>query len=148
MKKLFLICGALLTCFGASAQSGLQPFYDREFNEEFVHVTGTLIGIYLFTSFFLAIIRMALDSRIKRRMIERGISETAVSQYLEPARTDRKSSAIKWFLICACSGIGLGIVNFNLPLGIHSVAIMAVCISLSFLAYYFFIQRSEKKNPA
>jgi hypothetical protein len=49
-------------------------------------------------------------------------------------------------MVCYFSrlGAGLMIVNYTQPLGIHSLAIMAFSISLSFLGYYFFIRQAGK----
>ncbi|MBS1948177.1 MAG: hypothetical protein JST47_10455 [Bacteroidetes bacterium] len=145
MKKIATSLFVLLSSVAANAQTGFQGFYDREFNFDLLHIAGTLIGIFLFTSFFLAIFRLFLDGRIKKRMIEKGVSENIVEQFLQPTKTDNKGVAIKWFLIMACTGIGLFIINATLPLGIHSVAIMALSISAGFLGYYLFIRKSEKK---
>jgi hypothetical protein len=145
MKKIGIIALILFASIAANAQAGFQTFNDREFNFDLLHITGTLIGIFLFTSFFLSVIRLFLDSRIKRKMIDKGVSETVVEQFLQPTNRDSKSVAIKWFLILACIGGGLFVINITLPLGIHSVAIMAFSIALSFLGYYFFMKRSEKQ---
>jgi hypothetical protein len=144
MKKILLLSASLLVTFVASAQGSFESFYDREFNFDVLHITGTLIGIFLVTSFFLSIIRLFLDSRIKNRMIEKGVPETVVEQFLQPTNRDSKSNAIKWFLVTACGGLGLAVISITLPLGIHSVSIMAISISLGFLAYYFYIRRSKK----
>jgi hypothetical protein len=144
MKKITTILLILPASLAVHAQSNFQTFNDREFNFDVIHITGTLIGIFLFTSFFLSIIRLILDSRIKNKMIEKGVSETVVEQFLQPTSRDSKSIAIKWFLVLACIGAGLTAINLTLPLGIHSIAIMAFSISLGFLGYYFFIKRTGK----
>jgi len=46
--------------------------------------------------------------------------------------------------VLTCIGIGLLIIDATLPLGIHSVAIMAFSIALSFLGYFMYIRRSDK----
>ncbi len=145
MKKIATLSSILLISVAANAQGDFETFRDREFNFDFLHTTGVLIGIFLFTSFFLAIIRLFLDSRLKSKMIEKGVSETVVEQFLQPTNRDSKSVAIKWFLILACIGLGLSLVNMTLPIGIHSIAIMAFSISLSFLGYYFFIKKANKQ---
>jgi hypothetical protein len=144
MKKIGIIAFALIATVAVSAQGNFQSFNDREFNFDLLHTTGVLIGIFLFTSFFLTLIRLFLDTRIKNKMIEKGVSETVVEQFLQPTNRDGKSVAIKWFIISGCIGLGLAAINLSLPIGIHSIAIMAFSISLGFLAYYFFIKRSEK----
>jgi hypothetical protein len=144
MKKIVTIISLLVVSVAANAQGSFQSFYDREFNFDLLHLTGTLIGIFLVTSFFLSLIRLFLDSRIKNKMIDKGVSEAVVEQFLQPTNRDSKSVAMKWFIILACTGLGLAAVNITLPLGIHSVAIMAFSISLGFLSYYFFMKKTSK----
>jgi hypothetical protein len=144
MKKIITTSLLLITILAANAQGSFSTFNDRDFDLDLLHTAGTLVGIYLFTSFILSIIRFILDGRVKSRMIEKGVSESIVEQFLQPTRTDGKSIAIKWFLVLSCIGIGLLIIDATLPVGIHSVAIMAFSIALSFLGYFLYIRRSDK----
>ena len=57
---------------------------------------------------------------------------------------EEKHINIKWFAILAGLGIGLLLVYYTKPLDIHSLAIMAFSISLSFLGYYFFVKQATK----
>ena len=111
MKKIGIIASALIATIAANAQGNFQSFNDREFNFDLLHTTGVLVGIFLFTSFFLSLIRLFLDSRIKNKMIEKGVSETIVEQFLQPTNRDGKSVAIKWFIISGCIGLGLAAIN-------------------------------------
>jgi hypothetical protein len=144
MKKIASISLILFAAVSANAQQNFQSFPDREFNSDFLHITGFLVGLFLFTSFFLSIIRLFLESRMKNRMIDKGVSETVVEQFLQPTNRDSKSSAMKWFIVSACIGLGLAAINLSLPLGIHSVAIMAFSVALGFLGYYFYMKKSGK----
>jgi hypothetical protein len=78
-------------------------------------------------------------------MVEKGVSENVVERFLQPTNRDVKSMAIKWFLILAGIGVGLTVISFSMPLGIHSLAIMAFSLALSFLGYFYFIKQSG--NP-
>jgi hypothetical protein len=144
MKKIITTVLLLMSIVALHAQGNFSTFNDRDFDLDLLHTTGTLVGIYIFTSFIISIIRFILDGRVKSRMIEKGVSETIVEQFLQPTRTDGKSIAIKWFLVLTSIGIGLFIIDATLPLGIHSVAIMAFSIALSFLGYFMYIRRSDK----
>jgi hypothetical protein len=134
----------LMTGFAANAQTSFETFNDRDFDFDLLHITGTLIGIFLFTSFFLSIIRLILDGRIKRKMLEKEVSENVVEKYLQPTTKDSKSVAIKWFFVLICIGLGLSVIDMTLPVGIHSIAIMSFSIALSFLGYFYYVKRSEK----
>jgi hypothetical protein len=76
--------------------------------------------------------------------VEKGISENIASSILQTNPKEDRNINIKWFAILAGLGTALTIINFTLPLGIHSLAIMAFCIASSFLGYFFFIKYSEK----
>jgi len=67
-----------------------------------------------------------------------------ISSLLQTKTGEDRNINIKWFAILAGIGAGLMIVNYTMPLGFHSIAIMAFSISLSFLGYYFFLRLSEK----
>ncbi|HLK31351.1 MAG TPA: hypothetical protein VKT28_22420 [Puia sp.] len=144
MKKAIVIFSALLVSITATAQTNFQSMYDREFNFDVLHITGTLIGIYLVTSFLLTLVRLFLESRVKHKMIDKGVSETVVEQFLHPTTKDSRSAAMKWFIVSSCVGLGLAAINLSLPLGIHSLAIMAFSISLGFLGYYFFMKKNNQ----
>jgi hypothetical protein len=94
-------------------------------------------------TFILAIIKTILDFRLKSKMVDKGVSDKVVEQFLQPQNRDAKTQAIKAFLILAGIGVGLTAINFTSPIGIHSFAIMAFSIALSFLGYFYFIKRSE-----
>ena len=72
------------------------------------------------------------------------IPEKVASSLLQTNTKDDKNNSIKWFFVLLSVGIGLTIINYNLPLGFHSIATIAFCISASFLSYFFFIKLSEK----
>ncbi|HSZ84887.1 MAG TPA: hypothetical protein VK787_02590 [Puia sp.] len=144
MKKTVAILVVLASFITANAQSYYSPFQDRDFDREIINIAGVLIGIFLFTSFFLGIIRLILDGRVKRKMLDKEVSENVVEKYLQPTNTDSKSTAIKWFFVLVCIGLGLTIINLTLPVGIHSIAIMSFSIALSFLGYFYYVKRSEK----
>jgi hypothetical protein len=63
---------------------------------------------------------------------------------LKPNTTEEGSANIKWFSIFAAIGIGLTIINYALPLGVHSLAIMSFSIAAGFLGYHLFLKRSKK----
>jgi hypothetical protein len=146
MKKTVAILIVLGSFITANAQSYYSPFGDRDFDRDIINIAGILTGIFLFTSFFLGIIRLILDGRVKRKMLDKEVSENIVEKYLQPTNTDSKSTAIKWFFVLVCIGLGLTIINLTQPVGIHSIAIMSFSIALSFLGYFYYVKRSENKN--
>ncbi len=142
MKKLTTLATILIVSFSVKAQGNFEPFRDSTFNFEFLKITSTIIAIVVVAAFILSVIRLIFDNRIKNKMIEKGVSDKVVEQFLQPTKQDTNAQAIKWFLILFGIGLGLIIVNFTMPLGLHSVAIMAFSTSLSFLGYYYFLRKS------
>ena len=143
MKKTIAISMLLLGSLAINAQNYVMPD-GRIFSREFIDVPAIILVVYLISMIILTIIKLILDHRLKSKMIEKGVSENVAAQFLQPTKKDSKNNAMKWFLILTGIGIGLTTIYFFLPIGIHSVAIMAFSIALSFLGYFYFLRQSEK----
>ncbi len=111
---------------------------------QFFDIPCMILVLYLIIMFILSVVRALLDNRLKSQMINKGVSDKLVEQFLQPTATDAKEQAMKWFLILFGIGLGLTIVSNTLPLGIHSISIMTFSLSLSFLGYYFFVKQKGK----
>jgi len=123
----------------ANAQNSIQGINEDVFNACAAIFTAGLVMVFI-----LAIIKRIMDYRIKNKIVEKGVPENIVSSILQTSPKENKNTNIKWFALLAGIGAGLTIIYYTLPLGIHSLAIMAFCIAASFLGYYFFLQQSEK----
>jgi hypothetical protein len=105
------------------------------------------VGIFIaLMVFILALLKRILDFRIKNRIAEKGVSESLATSLLSEGNGNAKTSSFKWFAILAGAGVGLTIVNYTMPLGIHSLAIMSFSIAGSFLVYYFFIRKNSENG--
>lgn len=111
-------------------------------SEQFISIPATLLAVYLVATFILNLIKTNLDHRLKSKMLEKGVSEQVVEQFLQPHNKDARANALKWFLILTGVGLGLFFVYYTLPIGIHSMSIMAFCIAFSYLAYFFYLKQS------
>lgn len=128
--------------FILSAQEAETNHIDRE-----VFRTCSIIFlIALFMLFFIVIIRKIIDYRIKSKIIDKGIPESLVSSILQHNPNEDRNGVVKWGTVIAGIGVGLTIVNYTLPLGFHSLAIMAFCISVSLIAYYLLIRYLDEKT--
>jgi hypothetical protein len=143
MKKLVTIAIIFFTPFVLYAQEDLRIGGGFNIKDEYFRIITAIFVLYLMITFILAIIKTILDFRLKSRMVDKGVSDKVVEQFLQPQNRDAKTQAIKAFLILAGIGVGLTAINFTSPIGIHSFAIMAFSIALSFLGYFYFIKRSE-----
>jgi len=144
MKQVIIIATILLLPFGVNAwhDSTLQEIADMPL--AVIGIPAVILALYLILTFILTFAKSIMDNRLKARMIEKGVSDKVVEQLLQPDGKDVKGQAMKSFLLLSGIGLGLTIINFFLPIGIHSIAIMSFSISLSFLGYYYFLKRSEK----
>ena len=144
MKQVIIIATVLLLPFGVNAwqDSTLQEIADIPLGV--IGIPAVILALYLILTFILTFAKSIMDNRLKTRMIEKGVSDKVVEQLLQPDGKDVKGQAMKSFLLLSGIGLGLTIINFFLPIGIHSIAIMSFSIALSFLGYYYFLKRSEK----
>ncbi len=144
MKQVIIIATVLLLPFGVNAwqDSTLQEIADVPLGV--IGIPAVILALYLILTFILTFAKSIMDNRLKARMIEKGVSDKVVEQLLQPDGKDVKGQAMKSFLLLSGIGLGLSIINFFRPIGIHSIAIMSFSIALSFLGYYYFLKRSEK----
>jgi H+/Cl- antiporter ClcA len=140
MKKIISIAIIAATPIIADAQNSNTQGID----EDVFNACAAIFTAGLFMIFILAIIKRIMDYRIKNKIVEKGIPENIASSVLQTNPKENRNTNIKWFALLAGIGIGLTIIHYTLPLGIHSLAIMAFCIAASFLGYYFFLKQLEK----
>ena len=139
MKKITKAAILLLAPLAINAQGGYNPEYTKIFE-----ICATIFVVILFMAFLLAILKWILEHRLKNKIIDKGVSENMVASVLQTTTKQDGNANIKWFAILAGIGAGLTIVNYTLPLGIHSLAIMFFSTAASFLGYYFFVKKTEK----
>jgi len=145
MKKLIFLFLAFTAPLGVFAED--YHFTEgTSFTRQLFEIPATLFAAWLVITFFISLVRIILDHRLKLKMIEKEVSDKVAEQILQPTKNDTKSQAFKWFLILAGMGVGLGLVSVTTPFGIHSIAIIVCCLSLSFLGYFSYLKRSENNN--
>jgi len=146
MKKRLLIAIILFAPIALNAQSLYEMPNGKTFSRQLFEIPAMMLIFFFVIVFILTIIKLILDHRLKMKMIDKGVSDKVVEQFLKPNRKDVKSQAIKWFLVLAGIGVGLTFTSIFLPVGVHSVAIMAFSLGLSFFAYYTYLKsvRNEK----
>lgn len=141
MKKIITFVLAGFVAMAVNAQdnySGTNSGISRE-----VFRTCAVIFVVLaFMVFILAVLKGIFEYRLKHKIVDKGIPENIVSSILKGNTGEGRNINIKWFAILAGLGAGLTVVNYTLPLGIHSLAIMTFSIAFSFLGYFFYLKRS------
>ncbi len=133
----------ILVATVANAQDdGRQPIDYHLFE-----ICATVASFVLMAFFILALIKRILDYRLKNKVIDKQVTEgMALSVLGESNLQEGRFLNVKWFALLSGIGIGLLIVKFTQPLGIHSFAIMFLSIAASFLGYHLFLSSQGKKN--
>ena len=140
MKRITTTIFVLLSCYMVNAQGVYRV------DSELLSAISIMLFFILLGVFILAIVKLIFDHKVKNKLLDKGAPEDLVSQMLQPVKKDSRDTIIKWFAILAGVGIGLFLVDYFQPLGIHSLAIMSLSLSGSFLGYYFFTGRSAKRE--
>lgn len=134
MKKTIIIFFAVLMANSIYAQ-GVSN-YDVMETVRIVSSFAVLIALMIF---ILSILKRVFEHRLKNKIVDKGVNESITSSILQ-SRDEGKHVNIKWFALLAAAGAGLLIVNYTQPLGIHSLAIMALSISAGFLSYFIYLR--------
>lgn len=142
MKIAFLTIITSATTCAAHAQNNNIPTIDKDIQV----MIGMIIGIAFISFTILSILKLWMRYRLKNKLIDNGLSENIINSILQEGNNSNKNSNLKWFVILAGVGIALTIINYTLPLGIHSIAIMTFCISASFLIYFFYLKHTDKQK--
>src|SRR5918993_2370455 len=129
MKKLILITGIILFSLTSNAQENINfdPFRDRDFVNQFMQAAAIIFVIYLISNFFLSLIKLFLEYKLKNKMMDKGAPENIIRQILQPQKKDNRITAIKWAIIAGGIGLGFTLIAIFPPFGIHSVMLMCFC---------------------
>lgn len=112
-----------------------------------IHSIESLLPIFAITLVVILIIQVTkyiLDHKLKNKIIDRSISEQLASSILEKSVADKKDDSIKWAILLLGISGGLTVAYTTMPLHMHSLAIMAFSAGLSFLVYFFYLQKKNK----
>ncbi|TDO23917.1 hypothetical protein [Pedobacter duraquae] len=144
MKKIFTVTQILIcTVLSANAQ---QPHYtvleDREIAHNLLNSTVIILIMILTSTFILKLIRLFMNDRLRRSMLEKQTPENIIAKLL-PQQKQEKNLAIKWFFLLSAISIGLTATYLTQPIGIHSVLIMSLSAALGFFAYFLFIRNAK-----
>ncbi|WP_028667296.1 hypothetical protein [Runella zeae] len=137
MKKLILI----LTIVGFASTAHAQ---DSLMSQHTFNICASILVLGLVMLFILTVMKRLLEHRIKNRIVEKGVPESIAMSILEVSPKEDRNVNLKWALILAGLGIALFFIHHSQPLGIHSLSILAFCLSASFLGYFFISKSSNK----
>lgn len=118
--------------FMVSAQNG-----NFQNSPEAFRISASILVVVLFMVFILLILKHIFDFRLKNKIVDNGIPENIIASILQTKPKEDGNVNLKWAFILAGLGVAFIIIYYTQPLGIHSLAIMSLCIAASFLGYYF-----------
>jgi NADH:ubiquinone oxidoreductase subunit 3 (subunit A) len=144
MKKISLTVIVSLLAIATQAQDheNFEPFKDREFLFDILHIGTMLIAIYIISSFILQIFKAGMTARIKNRILDKGTQENIVKEILQPDKKENKNYILQWFFIMLAIGVAFLLLMITSPFGLHSLAIIAFSIAAGFGAYYYFTRQN------
>jgi hypothetical protein len=140
MKKIATIISLMSAGITANAQTVFDPFTNEQAFFEMMHSVVIIILVFLASSFVLTLIKLFLDDRLKRTIVEKGVAEGVIAQLL-PANQKGKENSLKWFAILTAIAIGLTVISFYMPSGLYAATVMIFSIALGFLGYYFLLKK-------
>lgn len=139
MKRSISILLFLFFSIIANAQPTYILSNDRGITTEFMRSIFATIVLCIICGFILSLVRIILNDQLKRKMLEKGVPGEVIASMLP--RKNELTIAVKWFTILMAISIGLLIISFTSPLGIHSIIIMTVCVALGFWGFYLWAKR-------
>ncbi|RIW13404.1 hypothetical protein D0X99_16675 [Algoriphagus lacus] len=87
------------------------------------------------------LIKYFLEYRIKNKLIDRGMAEQLSAYLLDKNVQEKQDEVVKLAIIFFGVGLGLLLTYLTSPINLHSLAIIAFCLGLSYLAYFFYLRK-------
>ena len=110
-------------------------------NEDMFNICATILVVALAMVFVLSLVKKIFAQRLKNKIIEKGIPESLAESVLKSGSADDGDANLKWCLILTGLGVGLGVVHYTTPLGLHSLAILSLSIAAGFFCYFIYTKR-------
>jgi hypothetical protein len=146
MKKILTGIIILLVTVPAFAQNKLVT--DNKSNAvepATIEPVGQILLPILFITFLvfmlINLIKYFLEFRLKNKLIDRGMTEQLSAYLLNKNDEEKQNEVIKLAILFCGVGAGLFMTYLTGPIHIHSLAIMAFSLGLSYLAYFFYLRR-------
>jgi len=146
MKKLLTSIIILLVTVQAFAQNKLVT--ENKSNsvepatiEPISQILLPILFITFLVFMLINLIKYFLEFRLKNKLIDRGMSEQLSAYLLNKNDQEKQDEVIKLAILFCGIGTGLIMTYLTAPIHIHSLAIMAFSLGLSYLAYFFYLRR-------
>lgn len=139
MKKIISTIPAAFLPALASAQTTKSTYIDRD--QIALGVTVLLVAFLLV--FLLELTKRYFQHRLKEKVLESGVSQELAAVLLQSDRPDILRTCIKWLAIFLGLACGFAIIAFLDIKTWAAFAVLSLCLSGSFLGYYFFLKKSD-----
>lgn len=139
MKRTIITSLLLSSTVGAFAQGGTVA--DKQVVLFFGNAIAIVLTIWIAASFLLSLIRMFLNDRLRRALLEKNASEETIAQILP--KNDLSRLALKWCCLFVAAGVGFTICYFNQPIGLHWAIIMSFSLAVGLLVFYLINKRLD-----
>lgn len=120
----------------AWAQSGPEGVGAKYIIEKYAAMFSIFFMVFMVASFIVIFSRLIIEAWLKNKMIERGLSEPILTQFMQSNKKNARLEALKWALIFAGLGTGLLLVSVFHPLRVYSLPVLSLSLALSFYVYY------------
>jgi hypothetical protein len=144
MKKSIATVIFTLISISLNAEGVYKLQNGSEISRQIIDIPASILAVYIVSVFLISVVKAILNFRLRSKMIEKGVSIEIMNQLLQPDKSEAKKIAIKSFLVLTGIGVAVAINMFYFPVGIHSLVITIFSLALSYLAYYYYLKRSEK----
>jgi hypothetical protein len=144
MKKSIALVILTLTSITLKAEEVYKLQDGSEISRQIIDIPASILAVYIVSVFLISVVRAILNFRLRLKMVEKGVSVEIINQLLQPDKNEGKKTAIKSFLVLTGIGLAVAINLFFLPIGIHSLVITIFSLAFSYLAYYYYLKRSER----
>jgi hypothetical protein len=91
-----------------------------------------------------SVVKYFLDFRLKNKLIERGMQEQLTAYLSAKNEREKQNEVVKLSILFLGLGLGLLLTYFTAPVDLHSLAIIAICLGLSYLAYFLYLRKSGR----
>ena len=110
-------------------------------SEPIAGIVFPIIFIGFLVFMLVSLVRYFLEYRLKNKLIDRGMSEQLSAYLLSKDEKEKSDEVIKLAILFCGIGAGLTMTYLTTPIDIHSLAIMAFSLGLSYLAYFFYLRK-------
>jgi predicted AAA+ superfamily ATPase len=126
------------------SQQSIDGDVDNSLSSGSIESVLPIIAITLAVLLIIQVTKYILDHKLRNKIIDRTISEQLANSILQKSAADKKDESVKWSILLLSLSGGLTVAYHTMPLHIHSLAIMAFSAGISYLIYFFYLQKKNK----